>query len=90
MTDKLIPADAQVAAKRGFLRTTTQAYGTALAGGISATIILGVVTGDVEPIPLFVTAAVTLVSPLIAGVASYFSILSRGIPSDYAAEATVP
>ena len=84
MTDTLIPADAQLAAKRGFLRTTAQAYGTALAGGISATVILGVVTGAVEPVPLLVTAGVTLVSPLIAGAASYFSILSRGIPSDYA------
>ena len=85
MTDTLIPADAQLAAKRGFVRTTAQAYGTALAGGISATVILGVVTGAVEPVPLLVTAGVTLVSPLIAGAASYFSILSRGIPGDYAA-----
>lgn len=84
MTETLIPADAQLAAKRGFVRTSAQAYGTALAGGISATVILGVVTGAVEPVPLLVTAGVTLASPLIAGAASYFSILSRGIPSDYA------
>ncbi|MEW1706999.1 hypothetical protein AB0230_07130 [Microbacterium sp. NPDC089190] len=82
----LIPADAQLAAKRGFVRTTSQAYGTALAGGISTTVILGVVTGEVQPVPLLVTVGVVLVSPLIAGAASFFSILSRGIPADYEPE----
>ncbi len=86
MTIKLIPADAQIAAKRGFIRTTAQAYGTALASGISATVILGVVTGEVQLIPTLIAAGVTLVSPVIAGGASYFSILSRGIPADYEPE----
>ncbi|MCD2170352.1 hypothetical protein LPW41_11655 [Microbacterium sp. JC 701] len=84
MTEKLIPADAQLAAKRGFVRTTSQAYGTALAGGVSTAVILGVVTGEAPLVPLLITAGVTLVSPVIAGAASYFSILSRGIPGDYA------
>lgn len=88
MTEKLIPADAQLAAKRGFVRTTSQAYGTALAGGISTTVILGVVTGEVQLVPLLVTVGVVLASPLIAGAAAFFSILSRGIPGEYEPEIT--
>ncbi|MCT2085028.1 hypothetical protein M3D75_02760 [Microbacterium enclense] len=86
MTVKLIPADAQIAAKRGFIRTTAQAYSTALAGGISASVILGVVAGEVQLVPTLIVAGVTLVSPLLAGGASYFSILSRGIPAAYTPE----
>lgn len=86
MTTKLIPADAQIAAKRGFIRTTAQAYGTALAGGISSAVILGMVTGEVQLVPTLIVAGVTLVSPLIAGGASYFNILSRGIPAEYEPE----
>ncbi|RLK47607.1 hypothetical protein [Microbacterium telephonicum] len=87
MNDKLIPADAQLAAKRGFIRTTAQAYGTSLAGGITSTAVLAVVTGEVPLVATAVTWGVALVSPLIAGAASYFSILARGIPGDYAPEA---
>lgn len=85
MTEKLIPANASLAAKRGFIRTTAQAYGTALAGGITAVALTDAI-GQVQsgnPLPLIVTTAVTVVSPLIAGAASFFSILSRGIPADY-------
>lgn len=86
MADKLIPADAQVAAQRGFIRTTAQAYGTALAGGITAAALTDAIgqAGSGNALPLVVTAVVTVVSPIIAGAASYFSILSRGIPGDYA------
>lgn len=86
MPDKLIPDNALLAAKRGFIRTTAQAYGTALAGGITATVVLGVVTGEIAFIPTLVTGGVTLVSPLIAGAASFFSLLAGGIPGDYAAD----
>lgn len=88
MSTKLIPADAQIAAKRGFIRTTAQAYGTALAGGISSAVILGIVTGEMQIVPTLVVAGVTLVSPVIAGGASYFNILSRGIPAEYEPEIT--
>lgn len=86
MTEKLIPADAQVAAKRGFIRTTAQAYGTALAGGITAVAVSDAIgqASSGNALPLVVTAIVTVVSPVVAGAASYFSILSRGIPGDYA------
>lgn len=83
MTDNVIPASTKLAAKRGFIRTTAQSYATALAGGITATVVLGVVTGEVALVPTIVTAAVTLVSPVLAGAASYLSILSNGIPEDY-------
>lgn len=84
--DKLIPANAQLAAKRGFIRTTSQAYGTALAGGITVAAVSDafVQATSGNPWPLVIAAAVTVLSPLIAGGASYFSILSRGIPADYA------
>lgn len=85
MPDKLIPANAQLAARRGFIRTTAQAYGATLTTGISASVVLGVVTGEVELVPTLITIGVALVAPVIAGAASYFSILSRGIPEDYEA-----
>lgn len=84
MTDRLIPVDASVAAKRGFIRTTSQAYGTALAGGISSTVILTVIQGEVPLVATLVTWVMVALSPLVAGASSYFSILSKGIPGDYA------
>lgn len=79
----LIPADARRAAKRGFIRTTAQAYATALAGGISATAILAFLE-DPHWLGFAVIAAVTVLSPLVAGAASYLQILHDGIPEDYA------
>lgn len=83
MTDKLIPADAKLAAKRGFLRTTYQAYAGALAGGITASGIISAIQGEVDPLVVGVTLGVALVSPLISGAASYFDIAAKGIPGDY-------
>jgi hypothetical protein len=89
MTDtKLVPADASLAAKRGFIRTTAQAYGTALAGGITVAAVSDAFTRAAagDWVPLVIAAGVTLVSPAIAGASSYFSILSAGIPAEYAPE----
>ena len=83
---ELIPADVKVAAKRGFLRTTAQAYATSMAGGISATAIISLLTNSEPWLPILVTWVVALVTPLLSGLASYFSILSRGIPADYQPE----
>ena len=80
---KLIPDALTVAAKRGFIRTTAQAYAATLTTGISASIVLGVVTGAVELIPTLITLGISLVAPLLAGAASYLSIISRGIPEEY-------
>lgn len=85
MTDKLIPANAMLAAKRGFVRTTSQAFGTSLAGGLGIAFVSDAFTkaasGDV--VPLVVSGVVFVFSPLIAGAASFASILARGIPADY-------
>ena len=85
MDAKLVPADAQLAAKRGFIRTTAQAYSTALAGGITVAIVSDALAkaaaGDWAP--LIISGIVALFSPLLAGGASYLSILSNGIPADY-------
>ena len=86
---ELIPADVKVAAKRGFLRTTAQAYATSMAGGISATAIISLLSNSEPWLPILVTWVVALVTPLLSGLASYFSILSRGIPADYQPEETV-
>ena len=86
---ELIPADVKVAAKRGFLRTTAQAYATSMAGGISATAIISLLTNSEPWLPILVTWVVALVTPLLSGLASYFSILSRGIPADYQPEEAV-
>lgn len=87
-TEKLIPANAQLAAKRGFIRTTAQAYGTSLAGGITLALATDafqqIASGD--PWPLVLSGAVAVFSPVLAGAASYFSILARGIPADYTPE----
>lgn len=80
---QIIPEATRVAAKRGFIRSTAQAYATAVAGGISTTAILAVVTGEVPILATAITWAVAALSPLAAGAASYLSILSKGIPEDY-------
>lgn len=85
MTD-LVPDQTQLAAKRGFIRTTAQSYGATLTTGISASVVTGVVTGEVQVVPTIITLAVALVAPVIAGAASYFSILGDGIPEDYTGE----
>lgn len=89
MTDHVIPAATKLAAKRAFVRTTTQAYGATLSGGVAVTTILAVVTGEVSLLVTAVTAGVALVSPIVAGLASYFDITSKGIPEDYVGAAIV-
>lgn len=79
----LIPANTRLAAKRAAIRTTAQSYATALAGGISGSVILSVVTGDQALVPTLITWGVALVSPLFAGAAAYLDVTARGIPEDY-------
>lgn len=78
-----IPAHVKMAAKRGFIRTTAQAYAATLTTGISAAAVIAVVNGEVELVPTLITLGVAIVSPFLAGAASALSILSSGIPSDY-------
>ena len=84
MPNSIVPDSVKLAAKRGMVRTTYQALAATLTTGVSATVVLGVVSGEVEVIPTAVTLAVALVSPFIAGAASYLSITANGIPKDYA------
>lgn len=84
MSEPIVPAAVKLAAKRGFIRTTLQSYATALAGGISTTVILQLVSGEVPLVPFLVTVGVAAVSPLLAGLISYATITANGIPADYA------
>lgn len=85
MTDNLIPADAKLAAKRGFIRTASQSIATALGVGVTVTLVTDAVAkaqaGDWTT--LAIAAGVTIITPLVNGAQSYFSILSSGIPADY-------
>lgn len=80
---EVIPAALRLAAKRGLIRTTAQAYAATLTTGLSASVILGVVTGEQAWLPILITTAIALASPLLAGAASYLSIISKGIPEEY-------
>jgi len=79
MTDKLIPADAHRAAKRGFIRTAAQSLATSLALPAGVTFAF---THDA-----LISAAVgvggMIVGAVVNGAQSYFSILSKGIPGEY-------
>lgn len=88
MTSPIIPAAVKLAARRGFVRTTAQAYAATLTTGISASVVLGIATGTVELVPTIVTLGISLVSPLIAGAASYLTITGKGIPDEYSNAAT--
>lgn len=84
MTDPTIPAATKLAAKRGFIRTTAQAYAATLTTGIpSATAIVALVQDPTGWLLAGITVALALASPPLAGVASYLSITAKGIPDDY-------
>lgn len=83
MPTTVIPADVKLAAKRGFVRTLYQGYAGTLSTGISATAILAIINGEVDLTTALVTAAVVLIGPPVAGLASYLNISSKGIPDDY-------
>lgn len=78
MSTQLVPASTKLAAKRGFIRTAAQS----LASVIPTTGVVVALTGDfLLAAGLGATSAV--VTAGLAGAASYFSILSKGIPEDY-------
>ena len=85
MTDtSLVPTATVIAAKRGFIRTTAQAYAATLTTGIpSATAIVALIQDPTGWLLAGVTLGLALVSPPVAGLASYLSILSNGVPGDY-------
>lgn len=72
-----------MAARRGFIRTTAQAYAAALASGVSVSTILAFIHSESAVIDSAVIFSVAVVSPLIAGLASYLDIIAKGVPADY-------
>lgn len=81
--EPVVPPHVKVAAKRGFIRTTAQAYATSLTGlGITAALLYDVVS-EFDPLRIGVSVAAFALSPLAAGLASYLDILRKGIPEDY-------
>lgn len=83
ISGSVVPADVKTAAKAAFVRTTSQAYSTALAGGISATLILSLIRGETSWLEMAITWAVALVSPVLAGLSAYLSVIAGGIPEAY-------
>lgn len=85
MTDQIVPAAVQLAAKRGFVRTTTQAYTATLAAGLpSATAIVALIQDPTGWLLAGITVGLAVLSPPVAGLVSYLSITSDGIPKAYA------
>ena len=79
----IIPPDVHLAAKRGFVRTTAQSFAASIpTGGVAVGTVLGVMQNP-DPWVIGATAIATLVSPLLAGLASYLSIIGAGIPQAY-------
>ena len=79
VTDRLIPVDATRAATRAGIRTAAQTLASAIpAGGVVLAL-----TGDWWTAALLGSGS-AVVSSMLAGAAAYLSILSKGIPEDYA------
>lgn len=84
MTTSVIPAALNLAAKRAFIRTTYQAYAATLTTGIpSAAAIVALIQDPTGWLLAGVTLALAVVSPPLAGLASFASIISKGLPADY-------
>ena len=79
MTDAIVPAATKLAAKRGFIRTATQS----LASVIPIAAITIPTTGDAL-LGVGLAAAGAVATAVLAGAASALSIVSNGIPKDYA------
>jgi len=83
---RLVPAAIRLAAKRAFVRTTLQGYAATIpAGGLTSAAILAVVQNP-DPLVLGTTVAAAVLTPPLAGLASWLDITYKGIPSDYQAE----
>lgn len=87
MTDEnLIPAAVGRAATRGFIRTTAQAYATS----IPTTLSVGFIGDAFEnPTKTIITILIGVLTPVLAGSASFFSIIGNGVPADYQVDAPI-
>lgn len=79
MAEKLIPADTKLAAKRGFLRTTSQALATT----IPTSAITGAALSSADPATVAWSVGAAVLSSVLAGAVSFLQITSSGIPEDY-------
>lgn len=77
-SSRLIPADVQLAAKRGFIRTACQS----LASAIPTSAVAIVLSGE-WLLGAGLGVASAIVTAGLAGAASAASIVSKGIPGDY-------
>ncbi len=80
MTDQIVPAAVKLAAKRGFIRTATQS----LSAAIPTSAIAIVLSGDWW-LGVGLGVASAIATALMAGAASYLSIISKGVPEEYVA-----
>lgn len=74
----VVPASVRLAAKRGFVRTATQS----LSAAIPTTAIAITLTAD-WALSIGLGALSAVGTAVLAGTASYLSIVSKGIPEDY-------
>jgi hypothetical protein len=82
--EKTVPAATWLAARRGFIRTTAQSYAAALpVGGVNVAALAALT--ELGTFGLTLTIVAWVLAPLIAGLASFLSIVGGGIPSEYAA-----
>ena len=88
--EPLVPAPVVIAAKRGFLRTTAQAYAATIpTGGVAVGSIVALIQ-DPDPVIIIATAGAAILSPILAGSASALAILSAGVPVEYTAATVTP
>ena len=78
-----MPEATRLAARRGFIRTATQA----LEVGIPTAAVTGGALSGADPATIAWAVLAAVLSAFGAGARSYFSILSKGIPEDYLPEA---
>jgi hypothetical protein len=79
--EPVVPPSVVLAAKRGFVRTTAQTYAATIpSGGVSA-VVLAQFAAD--PWAFALVALGALISPPLAGLASYLSIIGDGVPAEY-------
>lgn len=87
MSTSIVPESVRLAAKRGFARTTSQAYAATLSAGLpSAAAVVAFVDDDspTKYVVAGITVLLALASPPLAGLRSYLDIVGKGIPEDYA------
>lgn len=80
MSTEIVPAATKLAAKRGFIRTATQS----LSAAIPTSAIAIVLSGDWW-LGVGLGVASAIATALMAGAASYLSIISKGVPEEYIA-----